>query len=262
MEETTVRECTTIEEFDGCVYLQREVFGLPDLEVSPRRHLIVSRQAGGWTLGAFVADRMVGFVHHLAAVRGDNEIYGYSHVMAVAKDYQNKGVGARLKWAQRERALSEGRKFIKWTWDPMMARNAHFNLNRLGATVDTYADNFYGTDYNPDPTLAEQPGLPSDRLFATWDLSSARVSALAGGSSLTMEAEPVTAVAIPSEWTAFVKHDPQRARAEQARVRAEFKKAFDEQLVCAGFERGNEQSRYLLFEPLTLPIANSRLSIS
>ncbi|HEX5886061.1 MAG TPA: GNAT family N-acetyltransferase, partial [Pyrinomonadaceae bacterium] len=141
MEETTVRECTTIEEFDGCVQLQREAFGLPDLELSPRRHLIVSRQAGGWTLGAFAGDRMVGFVHHLAAVRG-NEMFGYSHVMAVAKDYQNKGVGARLKWAQRQRALAEGRSFIKWTWDPMRARNAHFNLNRLGATVDTYADNF------------------------------------------------------------------------------------------------------------------------
>src|SRR6185369_4986692 len=108
MDEITIRECTTIEEFDGCVYLQREAFGLPDLELSPRRHLIVSRAAGGWTLGAFVAERMVGFVHHLAAVRANNEIFGYSHVMAVAKDYQNKGVGARLKWAQRERALGVG----------------------------------------------------------------------------------------------------------------------------------------------------------
>ena len=57
-------------------------------------------------------------------------------MMAVAKDYQNKGVGARLKWAQRERALAKGGKLIKWTWDPMQARNAHFNLNRLGVTVD------------------------------------------------------------------------------------------------------------------------------
>jgi predicted GNAT superfamily acetyltransferase len=76
MEETIVRECTTIAEFDRCIDLQREAFGLPDLEISPRRHLIVSRQAGGWTLGAFVSDRMVGFVHHLAAVRSDNEIFG------------------------------------------------------------------------------------------------------------------------------------------------------------------------------------------
>ena len=244
MDEITVRECTTIEEFDGCVYLQREAFGLPDLELSPRRHLIVSRSAGGWTLGAFVVERMVGFVHHLAAVRANNEIFGYSHVMAVAKDYQNKGVGARLKWAQRERALGEGRKLIKWTWDPMMARNAHFNLNRLGAIVDTYSDNFYGMDYNLDQAI----GLPSDRLSATWHLDSARVRTLASGSPATIDAEPDATVAIPSEWTALVKQDPQRARDEQARVRAAFNKAFEQGLVCAGFERGTAQSRYLLFD--------------
>lgn len=247
MEETTIRECTTIEEFDGCVHLQREAFGLADLELSPRRHLIVSRQAGGWTLGAFVAERMVGFVHHLAAVRGRDEIFGYSHVMAVAKDYQNKGVGARLKWAQRERALAEGRKFIKWTWDPMQARNAHFNLNRLGAIVDTYADNFYGVDYNPDTTLAEQPGLPSDRLFATWNIDSARVHAFAAGDAAPVAGAPAATVAIPAEWTALVKRDPKGARDEQARVRAEFKEALAQGLVCAGFERGEGESRYLLF---------------
>ena len=244
MDEITVRECTTIEEFDGCVYLQREAFGLPDLELSPRRHLIVSRAAGGWTLGAFVAERMVGFVHHLAAVRANNEIFGYSHVMAVAKDYQNKGVGARLKWAQRVRALGEGRKLIKWTWDPMMSRNAYFNLNRLGAIVETYSDNFYGMDYNLDQAI----GLPSDRLSATWHLDSARVRALASGSAVTIAAEPATTVAIPSEWTSLVKHDPQRARDEQARVRAEFTRAFEDGLVCAGFERGTEQSQYLFFD--------------
>jgi predicted GNAT superfamily acetyltransferase len=248
MEETTIRECTTIEEFDGCVSLQREAFGLPDLELSPRRHLIVSRAAGGWTLGAFVADRMVGFVHTLAAVRGNDEIFGYSHVMAVAKDYQNKGVGARLKWAQRERAMGEGRKLIKWTWDPMQGRNAHFNLNRLGATVDSYAGNFYGIDYNVDPSVAELPGFPSDRLSATWDLGSGRVSALATGVFMPVESKPVATIAIPAEWSTFVKRDPASARDEQARVREEFKKAFAQHLICTGFERGDEQSRYLLLQ--------------
>jgi predicted GNAT superfamily acetyltransferase len=247
MEETTIRECTTIEEFDVCLSLQREAFGLPDLELSPRRHLIVSRQAGGWTLGAFVADRMVGFVHHLVAVRGD-EIFGYSHMMAVAKDYQNKGVGARLKWAQRERALSEGRKLIKWTWDPMQSRNAHFNLNRLGVTVDTYVENFYGIDYSADSSIEEKLGLPSDRLFATWNLDSERVRSLASGAAAPFEGKPVVTVAIPAQWSALVKSEPQRALEEQARVRAEFKKALDKGLICAGLERGDEQSRYLLFE--------------
>jgi predicted GNAT superfamily acetyltransferase len=248
MDETTIRECTTIEEFDRCVALQREAFGLPDLELSPRRHLIVSRQAGGWTLGAFVADRMVGFVHHLAAVRGNNEIFGYSHVMAVAKDYQNKGVGARLKWAQRERALHEGRKLIKWTWDPMMARNAHFNLNRLGAVVETYLENFYGVDYGADRPDDDRPGLPSDRLSATWEIDSARVQALANGAEAQFEGKRVATIAIPADFNALVTRDVQRARDEQTRVREEFKRAFAEKLICAGFERDQEQSRYVLFE--------------
>jgi len=250
MEEIQIRECTTIEEFDSCVALQSEAFGLPDLEISPRRHLIVSRQAGGWTLAAFVADRMIGFVHHLAAVRPNNEIYGYSHMMAVARDYQNKGIGARLKWAQREKALSEGRTFIKWTWDPMQSRNAHFNLNRLGVTVDTYVDNFYGTDYFADPTQAEEdrPGLQSDRLVARWDLNSPRVVALGSGMTHAIEQKPVASVAIPAEWPAFIKRDTQKARDVQARVRREFTTLFAEGLVCAALERGGEESRYLLFK--------------
>ena len=251
MDQIQIRECTTIEEFDSCVSLQREAFGLPDIEITPRRHLIVSRQAGGWTLAAFAADRMIGFVHHLAAVRPDNQIFGYSHMMAVAKDYQNKGIGARLKWAQRERALSEGRTFIKWTWDPMQARNAHFNLNRLGVVVETYGDNFYGMDYHMDPSQAseQKSGLQSDRLFASWYLSSPRVAALAAGSAPAIDARPVASVAIPSNWSALVKSDIPRAREVQARVRAEFKQALADGLICAAFERGAEESRYLLFEP-------------
>jgi predicted GNAT superfamily acetyltransferase len=192
---------------------------------------------------------MVGFVHHLAAVHGNNEIFGYSHVMAVAKDYQNKGVGARLKWAQRERALAEGRKLIKWTWDPMMSRNAHFNLNRLGATVDTYADNFYGVDYGADQAGDERSGLPSDRLSATWKIDSPRVHALAKRSEAPFEGKRVTTIAIPTYWNALVKRGAQRARAEQARVREEFQRAFADKLICAGFERGDEYSKYLLFQP-------------
>src|SRR5438132_6909562 len=175
-----VREVSSIEEYDGCIRLQREVFGLPDLEISPRRHLIVSHRAGGWTLGAFAGGRLIGFVHHLAAVKGD-DIFGYSHMMAVAAEYQNKGVGAQLKWAQRARALREGRDFIKWTFEPMRARNAHFNLNRLGVVVRSYAVNFYGTDYstNPAEKAAGASGMDSDRLFANWELRSPRVEALA-----------------------------------------------------------------------------------
>src|SRR5215510_6660026 len=201
MAETIIRECTTIEELEACVALQREAFGLPDIEISPIRHLIVSRYAGGWTLGALVDAKLVGFVHHLVAVRQNDEIIGYSHMMAVAREYQNQGVGARLKWAQRERALAEGRRFIKWTWDPMQARNAHFNLNRLGVTVEMYADNFYGMDYFSDPTQQadNRPGLQSDRLFANWELTSLRVQELAAGRAPSIPPTPAESIAIPAD---------------------------------------------------------------
>ena len=244
-DQLVVRECATVEEFDQCVRLQREAFGLPDLELSPRRHLIVSRSAGGWTLAAFDGGRMVGFVHHLAAVRGD-EIIGYSHMMAVAKGYQNRGVGARLKWAQRERALAEGRRFIRWTWDPMQARNAHFNLNRLGAVVRGYAVNYYGTDYSTATAeFGRAHGIDSDRLVAEWHLASARVEATARGEAAPAPARPDAAVAIPPDWGALVSADPRAARREQLRVREEFRRALDSGLVCAGFERDPSRPRYL-----------------
>jgi predicted GNAT superfamily acetyltransferase len=248
-EKIEIRECATVAEFDGCIALQREAFGLPDQELSPRRHLIVSRQAGGWTLGAFTKDRMVGFVHHLAAVRG-NEIFGYSHMMGVAVDYQNKGVGAQLKWAQRERALGEGRDFIKWTWEPMRARNAHFNLNRLGVIVEAYSENFYGTDYGSDfaGQLQGTPGIDSDRLFASWYLLSERVVQLARGSALTLRGSPAAAVAIPANWPQLVSEDPASAKEEQLRVREEFNRALTSGLVCAGFDRHTEEPRYLFYD--------------
>jgi predicted GNAT superfamily acetyltransferase len=255
MADIVIRECKAIDELDGCVRLQREVFGLPDLEISPRRHLIVSRQAGGWTLGAFVAAgddwRLVGFVHHLAAVRGA-EVFGYSHMMAVAPEYQNQGVGARLKWSQRQRALEDGRSFIKWTWDPLQARNAHFNLNRLGVTVSSYAENFYGTDYATSPALAgaAPAGIDSDRLFAEWQLQSPRVLRLASGladrNGNTLP-EPAAMITIPADWTTLCREDPARAKQEQLRVRGEFLSAFSSGLVAAAFER-LAQPRYLLYE--------------
>jgi len=246
--EIEIREVTTIEEYNACVHLQRDVFGLPDLEISPRRHLIVSHEAGGWTLGAFVEGKLVGFVLHLAAVHGD-EILGYSHMMAVAAEYQNRGLGARLKWAQRARALSEGRELIRWTFEPTRARNAHFNLNRLGVVVRDYAVNFYGTDYvtNPAEKAAGVSGMDSDRLFASWELRSPRVEALAAGAEYSLP-EPDRTIEVPADYSALLKSDPAAGKREQLRVREEFLKALGDGLICRAFERDAERPRYLFYQ--------------
>jgi predicted GNAT superfamily acetyltransferase len=243
-----IREVTAIEEYNACVLLQREVFGLPDLEISPRRHLIVSHEAGGWTLGAFIEGKLVGFVLHLAAVHGD-EIFGYSHMMAVAAEYQNRGLGTRLKWAQRARALSEGRNFIKWTFEPTRARNAYFNLNRLGVVVREYAVNFYGTDYvtNPAEKAAGVSGMDSDRVFASWELRSPRVEALATGAEYSLPAEPDRTIEIPADYSLLLRSDPAAGKREQMRVREEFLKALGDGLVCRAFERDAARPHYLFY---------------
>jgi predicted GNAT superfamily acetyltransferase len=255
-EELTVRECSTVEEFDECVLLQREAFGLPDLELSPRRHLIVARSAGGWVLGAFAGRRLVGFVLNQVAVRraggGQDprarEIIGYSHMMAVAKDYQNRGVGARLKWAQRERSLSEGVRFLRWTWDPVQPRNAHFNINRLGVVARSYVPNYYGTDYSTATGhFGVRHGIDSDRLVAEWRLSDGRVERLSRGEPPKPLGAPEAVVAIPADWVALLHKEPNEARDELLRVRAEFERHFAAGLVCAGFERAGERPRYLLY---------------
>ena len=244
-----IRECVTVEEFDACVALQREGFGLPDLELSPRRHLIVARSAGGYTLGAFDGARLVGFVLTQVAVRGPAEVTGYSHMMAVARDQQNRGVGARLKWAQRARALSEGRRFVRWTWDPMQSRNAHFNLNRLGVVTRSYAENYYGTDYSAlTGTFGEPIGLDTDRLVAEWELDSPRVEALARGERPEDLGEPSASIEIPADWGSLVREDVGRALAELRRVRTEFQAALARGLHCAAFEREGTRPRYLFFE--------------
>ncbi|HEX9929917.1 MAG TPA: GNAT family N-acetyltransferase [Pyrinomonadaceae bacterium] len=245
-----IREVSGVKEFNRCIELQRAAFNLPDLEISPLRHFIVTNNCGGFTLGAFAGERLVGFVHHLIAVK-NGEIIGYSHMAAISPDFQNAGIGARLKWAQREKALSEGVKFIKWTFEPMQSRNAHFNLNRLGATVSTFAENYYGTDFNPaSETIGEPIGLDSDRLFAYWRLDSERVRNFERGASAEIKSEIAKTIEIPANWSALVKNEPNKAREEQLRVRAEFQTAFAENLICARFERGAETSRYLLYREI------------
>src|SRR5881397_1010467 len=100
-----IRECTTLDELAECVTVQREVFALPEQELSPVQHFVVTRNAGGFTLGAFDGSRMAGFVLSVPAfLRGQRAFY--SHMTGVRPEYQSLGLGARLKWAQREMALA------------------------------------------------------------------------------------------------------------------------------------------------------------
>jgi len=244
-DEIQIRECTTLDELAACVDLQREVFALPEIEISPVRHFVVTRNAGGFTLGAYSGSELVGFVLTVPAfLRGEKAFY--SHMTAVRAAFQGSGIGARLKWAQRDRALGLGVRSIKWTFEPVKARNAFFNLEKLGAIVTEYEVNFYGVDYSTSPD--QKIGLASDRLFAEWHLESEKVVALANGGSVVDSTESARKIVVTSNWSELVKANPSAALAEQVRIRGEFQSAFADKLIGRGFIRDSESPSYLLYE--------------
>ena len=226
--------------------MQREVFDLPEVELSPVRHFVVTKNAGGFTLGAYDGDRLAGYVLSVPAfMRGERAFY--SHMTGVRKEYQSSGVGRQLKWAQRERALAAGVKYIKWTFEPVKARNGYFNLEKLGAIVSEYQRNFYGTDYAVLPETGKQIGLQSDRLFAEWHLESDKVKALAAGGQWVETRSPEAEIEIVNDWNSLVENDPQAGLDLQLRVREQFEAAIAKGLFAGGFVRDEKHPRYLLF---------------
>ncbi len=126
---------------------------------------------------------------------------------AVKAAFQSYGIGAKLKWAQRTRALAEGIKTIKWTFEPWKARNAQFNLEKLGAVVVEYQPNFYGIDYASAAVDGKPIGLASDRLFAEWWLESEKVEALAAGEKFIETREPDLEIATVNDWAELIAND-------------------------------------------------------
>ncbi len=183
-ERLLLRSCTGLAEFEACVQLQQQTWGYADREVMPRKGFVLARELGGQVIGAFdPSGDLVAFAMAMPALGGPPELrrttrgampppYLHSHMLAVAPPYRNSGVGRRLKLLQREDALARGIVCMTWTFDPLAARNAHFNLHRLGAVARRYSPDFYGVS-----SSRLQGGLPSDRLHAEWWMQSARVCA-------------------------------------------------------------------------------------
>ncbi len=178
VEKIEVRKIVSIPEMEACVQLQQSVWQFRDLDIVPRRMFAVANAIGGQVMGAWAADKLVGYALAIPGLR-DGLPYFHSHMLAVAPEYRNRGVGKMLKLAQREDALARGIELIEWTFDPSEIKNAFFNIEKLGAIVRRYTPDFYGASTSP-----LHGNLPTDRLHAEWWLRSARVRALIAGEGL------------------------------------------------------------------------------
>ncbi len=170
--------------YRACERLQQEVWGFTDLAVIPDHLIHMVVHAGGLLLGAFdgigPGREMIGFTLSVVGLLDGHTLRHHSLMAAVRPGWQDRGVGYKLKAAQRDHVLAQGIRVITWTFDPLESRNAHFNLNKLGGVVAHYLPRFFG-----ELRDRRNRGLDTDRFLLRWHLESPRVQrALSGGKPL------------------------------------------------------------------------------
>jgi len=164
-----VRPISSLPDLRRCHEIQRATWGYSDLMVFPYTILISAQHNGGVLLGAYVNDELVGFVFgYLGMAKA--KLYLFSQRMGVLPEYQNMGLGYRMKIAQREQMLRQGIDIIVWTYDPLEGKNSTLNIEKLGGIVRYYARDIFGFVQNP-----LQTGLATDRFLLEWHLMSDRV---------------------------------------------------------------------------------------
>lgn len=220
------RELTVYSEFREAAALYSRVFAYSASEYALNSNLLSAlARNGGSAVGAFTPeDRLIGFAYGFAGCDANEVNYHYSQAAAVDPEHQGRGVGQALKFAQREVALRWGQRTMRWTFDPLLARNAHFNLSSLGAVGIAFERDYYA---RPD----------TDRLVVAWDLAAAgdsgrghMVDAPAAGREdwgREMRAETGSWIAIPAQSGALTA-------AERADVRSRL-----EHTLTAAFRRGD-----------------------
>ena len=167
--EYEIRHVRTHDEFEQCVELQAATWGADFRESVPATILKITQRLGGVTAGAFAPDgALLGFVFGVTGIEHGSIVH-WSDMLAVDARAQNHGIGRELKKFQRDAVRAIGATRMYWTFDPLVARNAHFNLNRLGAHVGEYVENMYGADTGS----ALHSGLGTDRFVAVWPLDGA-----------------------------------------------------------------------------------------
>lgn len=257
-----IRELRTIEEMVASETLQTRVWGM-DTIPSPKDILIPTQHEGGLLAGAFAPDgELVGMVFGFPT--RDPSIQ-HSHILATLAEWRGQGIGARLKWFQRDWCLERGITLVRWTVDPLRAANAALNIGHLGGVASTYFLDYYGAMTGIDA------GAPTDRLLVEWRLNSERVAQAYGrrgerapddaGANHCETANPRVGersgdpvlhldclcirVCLPGDFVSLAKTDPPLALDWRLKTRAVFQHYFAQGYCITGFTRSNGPA-YLL----------------
>jgi predicted GNAT superfamily acetyltransferase len=206
------------------IWQERRVMGAPLLRAMAGH--------GGQVLGAFDGDALVGVLVGLVGLGEDRRPILHSHITGVAPETQHRGIGFLLKRAQREWCLDRDIDVVTWTMDPMVARNARFNLHKLGAVADRFHRDYYGPMDD-----AFNRGDRSDRLEIRWELHTDRVERAMAGEPPEPAAPPAGLVRVPDDYHALRDRDPAAARRWRDEVADALEGAFAGGLRATGFLR-------------------------
>ena len=205
---TIIRPLHTIPEFREVIALEQEIWGAAVPEDAVGIPLFVATlKRGAILLGAFDGGRLVGFVYSFPGLK-DGRPTQWSHMLGVRPEFRASGVGRELKLEQRRVSLAMGIDLMEWTFDPLVAVNAHLNVRRLGVVVEDYAVDIYGESVSP-----LHRGAPTDRFIAQWWMRSPRVQAALSGAGNPAGTDPLREVPRLNEverqgdWLACVDYD-------------------------------------------------------
>lgn len=209
-------------------------------------------KSGNYVAGAFDGSTMVGAAVAFFGPPAERELH--SHVTGVSAGAPGRGVGFALKQHQRAWALQRGIGTISWTFDPLVSRNAYFNLAKLAAVPTEYLPNFYGVMH--DRINGDDD---SDRLLLRWDLAAPAVVAACAGRPRRCERPPTAVltlrrsatgapvpgspygqtmvVAVPEDIEGLRRRDPGAARHWRVAVRDALTTLLADGARFAGFDR-------------------------
>lgn len=217
-----LRPLASLEDADAILHVMIATWG--EHQLLPREEIVALAESGNVPWGADVAGETIGYVLAWAGVDPADGLHLHSHMLATLPDRRHRGVGYALKLAQRAACLDQGIHLVRWTFDPMISRNAWFNLGKLGATADRFRRNFYGEMAD---TL--NAGERSDRLVVRW--------ALDRPPGPRTPPEVHDTVGVPREYDELRASDPGSALAERDRVATALEDAFARGNVAVAFDR-------------------------
>ena len=281
-----LRGLTTIGEMDQVVDLEEQIwgYGAPGSDSPyPARALFAVAESGGLVAGAFAGGDLVGFaLSWLGSENGTRVPYLHSQLMGVLPAYRSHGIGYHLKLFQRDYALNSGLELIKWTFDPLLAANAHLNLKKLGSVIRSYLPNYYG---NLQSRFTR--GIASDRVWVSWFVKSQRVRGRLDRSSPSRSAvaelpratrvrpDPISGLArlsgfrldldskrllveVPGDFSTLRRTEPKLAREWQRKIREIFVHYLNRSYCASDFFFMDGRGAYLLDRSPLPQILNSQ----